>query len=61
MIASLTSGLPFLGLAIMAIVIVGGILVLVALHTKGDVIAELSHGKTMFKINAKDRRESTKQ
>jgi hypothetical protein len=42
-------------LAIMAFLIVAAILVY-ALWTKGDVLAEVSHGHTVFKLEAKERR-----
>jgi len=41
----------FLGL----IVVVIGILVLYALHSKGDVRAVFAHGRTMFTLEAKSR------
>jgi hypothetical protein len=49
--ASLSLQLLF---AIMAIICAS--LICYALRTKGDVSAELSHGKTIFRINAKDKR-----
>ncbi len=58
MISSFGSGLPVLGWAFIVIVIVCGILVWYALRSKGDVFAEVSHGKTTFRINAKDKRSS---
>lgn len=56
MITYLTSGLPVFAFIALTIVIIGGGLVFYALHIKGDVFAELSHGKTCLKINARDRR-----
>jgi hypothetical protein len=56
MIASLSSGLSTLALALFIIVIAGVVLIFYALRTKGDVSAELSHGRTIFKIDARDRR-----
>jgi hypothetical protein len=58
MIASLISGLPVLALFALAFVVVSGILIFYALRIKGDVSAELSHGKTTLRINARDRRGS---
>ena len=55
MISSFASSLPILGWAFMVFVIVCGILVWYALRNKGDVFAELTHGKTTFKIDAKDK------
>jgi uncharacterized membrane protein YobD (UPF0266 family) len=53
--ASLVSGLPALALVVLTIVIVFGILIFYALRVKGDVFAELSHGKTTLRIDARDR------
>jgi hypothetical protein len=36
--------------------LVAGGLVWYALRTKGDVRAEVSHGRTLFKLEAKERR-----
>jgi hypothetical protein len=61
MIASFASSLPAFALIALIFVIVGaGIMVCYALCIKGDVFAELSHGKTTFRLNAKDRRQSRK-
>ena len=60
MIASLASSLPALALVVLTFVVVGGILIFYALRTKGDVFAELSHGKTTLRINARDRRNRRK-
>ena len=38
------------------VLLVCGGLVLYALYRKGDVRAEFSHGSTIFKLEAKDRR-----
>ena len=35
---------------------IAGALVWYALYRKGDVRAEFAHGKTVFKLEAKDRR-----
>jgi hypothetical protein len=37
-----------------------GVLVLYALSCKGDVSAEISHGRTTFRLVAKDRGRSAK-
>jgi hypothetical protein len=42
-------------LPVLFFVLLGGI-VLVALYRKGDVFAELAHGKTSFRLAARDRR-----
>jgi hypothetical protein len=60
MIASFVSSIPAFALVALAIVIVGGILILYALCIKGDVFAELSHGKTTLRIDARDRRNRRK-
>jgi hypothetical protein len=45
-------------------IFVGGVLLVVggliwyALYRKGDVRAEFAHGKTIFKLEAKDRKSS---
>lgn len=36
--------------------LIAGALVWYALHTKGDVRAEVSHGRTVFKLEAKERK-----
>jgi hypothetical protein len=58
MITYFTSSLPVLALLILIIILVFGGLVFYALHTKGDVFAELSHGKTAFRFDARDRRNT---
>ena len=60
MIASLASSLPAFAFVVLAIVLVAGILIFCALRMKGDVFAELSHGKTTFRIDARDRRNRRK-
>jgi len=50
--SALISGLPT---AILLIVLAFVSLVVYALHRKGDVRAELSHGATKFKLEAKER------
>jgi hypothetical protein len=37
-----------------------GVIVLYALYCKGDVFAELSHGPTSFKLQAKERPKQKK-
>jgi hypothetical protein len=56
MIASLTADLPTIVFAALTVVIVCAILIFYALRVKGDVFAELSHGKTTLRIDARDRR-----
>jgi hypothetical protein len=56
MITYLESSLPFLAFVLLTIIIVFGGLVFYALRIKGDVFAELSHGKTAFRFDARDRR-----
>jgi hypothetical protein len=58
MITYFTSSLPVLALLILTIIIVFGGLVFYALRTKGDVFAELSHGKTAFRFDARDKRNT---
>lgn len=38
------------------VVLVAAVLVWYALRTKGDVRAEVCHGRTIFKLEAKERR-----
>ena len=49
---------PLISAAILAFLFlaVAGLLVWYALYRKGDVRAEFGHGKTIFKLEAKDRR-----
>lgn len=56
----LAFSLPALALIVVTFVLVAGVLILYALRNKGDVFAELSHGKTTLRIDAKDRRTETK-
>jgi hypothetical protein len=59
MITYFTSSLPVLAfLALAIIIIVFGGLVFYALRTKGDVFAELLFGKTAFRFDARDRRNT---
>jgi hypothetical protein len=58
MITYLTSSLPALAFVVLTIILVFGGLVFYALRTKGDVFAELSHGKTAFRFDARDRRNT---
>jgi hypothetical protein len=60
MVAYIESSLPLIVFAALTIIIVFGGLVFYALRIKGDVFAELSHGKTTFKFDAKDRRNPKK-
>jgi hypothetical protein len=60
MIASFASSLPAFAFLVLAIVLVAAILIFCALRLKGDVFAELSHGKTTFRIDARDRRNRRK-
>jgi hypothetical protein len=60
---TIPSALSFLpgGLVTLVAVLVMILFVVVyALRTKGDVRAEMSHGKTMFKLEAKERRMDRK-
>jgi|HubBroStandDraft_1064217.scaffolds.fasta_scaffold643622_2 hypothetical protein len=50
----------WIALTIVATVVAGG-LVLYALHCKGDVSAEFSHGLTKFRLDAKDRERGGKR
>lgn len=56
MTASLAAIPPAFALVALLFVIISGLLICYALRIKGDVSAELSHGKTTLKIHAKDRR-----
>lgn len=56
MVTYIESSLPLFAFLALTVVIVFGGLVFYALRIKGDVFAELSHGKTTFKFDAKDRR-----
>jgi hypothetical protein len=58
MISYLASSISAFALTTVVIVVVGGILVFYALHSKGDVFAELTHGNTTLRLNARDRRDS---
>jgi len=58
MMTSLLSTLPAFAVAAALVVIVAGILIWYALRSKGDVFAELTLGKTTFKIDARDRRRT---
>ena len=60
MVAYLTSGIPVIAFVALVIAAIGGGLIFYALRNKGDVFAELSHGKTTFRIDARDRRNSKK-
>ncbi len=60
MINYLESSLPFIAFVVLTIILVFGGLVFYALRIKGDVFAELSHGKTTLKFDAKDRRNTKK-
>jgi hypothetical protein len=56
MMSAILSGVP-VGLWIFLVValLVGAVLVLYALYSKGDVKAVFSHGTTVFKLEAKSR------
>jgi hypothetical protein len=58
MVSYLTSGLPFVALAALVIVVLCAGLIFYALRNKGDVFAELTHGKTTLRIDARDRRNT---
>jgi hypothetical protein len=59
MITYLASSLPvFAGAVVIIIIVVFGGLVFYALRTKGDVFAELLFGKTAFRFDARDRRNT---
>jgi hypothetical protein len=58
MITYFTSSLPVLALLVLTIILVFGGLVFYAFRTKGDVFAELSHGKTAFRFDARDRQNT---
>jgi hypothetical protein len=58
MFTHLASGLPVVAFVALTIIIVFGGLVFYALRIKGDVFAELSHGKTTFRFDARDRRNT---
>jgi hypothetical protein len=56
MIGDLFSAFPdALWILLILVVVVCGGLILYALHCKGDVSAEVSHGMTSFKLQAKER------
>lgn len=61
MMASLFSAFPELAAAAIVFVIVVGMLICYALRIKGDVFAELSLGKTSFRIDARDKRQPGKR
>jgi len=56
MIASLSSDLSAFAMVALMVVIAAAALIFYALRTKGDVFAELSHGKTTLRIDARDKR-----
>jgi hypothetical protein len=56
MLAYFTSSLPLFAVVILVPILVFGGLILCALRTKGDVFAEMSHGKTTFRFDARDKR-----
>jgi hypothetical protein len=55
----LTSAVPALAYIVLAMVFVSGFLIYFALRNKGDVFAELTHGKTTLRIDARDRRTTS--
>ena len=60
---NISSALSFIPSGLMAFIVIfmiaSGVVVYV-MRIKGDVLAEMSHGKTLFKLEAKERRNSTK-
>jgi len=56
MISSLVSALQGGAAVVLVVLVVGGALIGYALYRKGDVRAEFAHGKTIFKLEAKDRK-----
>lgn len=58
--ASLAAIPPVVALVALIFVIISALLIFYALRIKGDVFAELSHGKTTFRIHARDRKYSRK-
>ena len=58
MISSILSGLPFVAFFAFGVVIIFALLVFYALRNKGDVFAELTHGKTSLRFDARDKRET---
>jgi putative exporter of polyketide antibiotics len=52
MVASFASSLPLFLLVGLAMIVIA---ICYALRNKGDVYAELTHGKTTFKIDAKNK------
>ena len=58
MVTYIESSLPFLIIVVLTIIVVFGGLLFYALRIKGDVFAELSHGKTAFRFDARDKRNS---
>ncbi len=58
--ASLAAIPPVVALVAVIFVIISALLVFYALRIKGDVFAELTHGKTSFRIQARDRQYSRK-
>jgi|GEM_PF-3475997 len=51
LVVALQSGM---GIAVVVLLVVGA-LIWYALYRKGDVRAEFTHGKTVFKLEARDR------
>jgi Ni,Fe-hydrogenase I cytochrome b subunit len=58
MVNYLESGLPVFVFVVLTVAIIFGGLVFYALRNKGDVFAELSIGKTAFRFDAKDKRNT---
>jgi hypothetical protein len=54
--ASIVYGFPSFAFVVLTIVAVGAFLIFYALRNKGDVFAELTHGKTTLRIDARDRK-----
>jgi hypothetical protein len=60
MVSYLTSSIPLVALTAMVIAVLFASLIFYALRNKGDVCAELTHGKTRLRIDARDRRDTKK-
>ena len=58
MVTYLESSLPVFAFVALTIVLVFGGLVFYALRIKSDVSAEMSHGKTTFRFDARGRRNT---
>ncbi len=57
-ISALLSGIPaIVAVLVLVSIVIGAALIFYALRSKGDVRAEFCHGRTIFKLEAKDRSE----